>query len=87
MQIQQKHPATVVIIFPYLPCSDSPAFQGVSIFFGVLFSLGSTSAVANAVSGIVITYTRALKIGDRIKINNTEGRAVGRYAAHQHYHW
>jgi len=69
---------TVVIIFPYLPGSGSPAFQGVSIFFGVLFSLGSTSAVANVVAGIVITYTRAFKIGDRIKINDTEGRVIER---------
>lgn len=69
---------TVVIIFPYLPGSDSPAFQGVSIFFGVLFSLGSTSAVANVVAGIVITYTRAFKVGDRIKINDTEGRVIER---------
>ena len=55
---------TVIIVFPYLPGSSSPAFQGVSIFLGVLLSLGSTSAVANVVAGIVITYTRAFKIGD-----------------------
>jgi small-conductance mechanosensitive channel len=69
---------TMVIIFPYLPGSGSPAFQGVSIFLGVLFSLGSTSAVANVVAGIVITYTRAFKIGDRVKISNTEGDVMER---------
>ena len=69
---------TVVVVFPYLPGSDSPAFQGVSIFFGVLFSLGSTSAVANVVAGIVITYTRAFKVGDRVRINDTEGKVVER---------
>jgi len=69
---------TLVIIFPYLPGSESPAFQGVSIFLGVLLSLGSTSAVANVVAGIVITYTRAFKIGDRVKISNTEGDVIER---------
>lgn len=63
----------VIVAFPYFPGSDSPAFQGVSIFFGVLFSLGSTSAVANIVAGVILTYTRAFKIGDRVKIADTMG--------------
>ncbi len=63
----------LVFIFPYLPGSDSPAFQGISIFLGVLFSLGSTSAIANIVAGIVITYMRPFKIGDRVKIADTIG--------------
>ena len=71
---------TVIIVFPYLPGSSSPAFQGVSIFLGVLLSLGSTSAVANVVAGIVITYTRAFKIGDRVKISNPEGDVIERSA-------
>jgi small-conductance mechanosensitive channel len=70
----------LIIAFPYLPGSSSPAFQGVSIFLGVLLSLGSTSAVANVVAGIVITYTRAFKIGDRVKISNTEGDVIERSA-------
>lgn len=68
----------LVMVFPYLPGAGSPAFQGVSIFVGVLFSLGSTSAVANVVSGIVITYTRAFKIGDRVRIADTEGLIIER---------
>ena len=71
---------TLVVVFPYLPGSGSPAFQGVSIFLGVLLSLGSTSAVANLVAGIVITYTRAFRIGDRVKISDTEGDVVERSA-------
>jgi len=63
----------LVFIFPYLPGSDSPAFQGISIFLGVLFSLGSTSAIANIVAGIVITYMRPFKVGDRVKIADTIG--------------
>ncbi|MGB8473124.1 MAG: mechanosensitive ion channel domain-containing protein [Candidatus Acidiferrum sp.] len=64
---------TLVVIFPYLPGSKSPAFQGVSIFLGLLLSLGSTSAVANVVAGSVLTYTRAMKVGDRIQIGETVG--------------
>jgi small-conductance mechanosensitive channel len=71
---------TIVVVFPYLPGSDSPAFQGVSIFFGVLLSLGSTSAVANVVAGIVITYTRAFRIGDYVLISDTEGKIIERTA-------
>ncbi|MBN2175807.1 MAG: mechanosensitive ion channel [Bacteroidales bacterium] len=66
----------LVFIFPYLPGSDSPAFQGVSIFLGVLFSLGSTSAIANIVAGIVITYMRPFKIGDRVQIAGSIGDVV-----------
>lgn len=66
----------LVFMFPYLPGSDSPAFQGVSIFLGVLFSLGSTSAIANIVAGIVITYMRPFVIGDRVKIGDTIGDVV-----------
>ena len=64
---------TVVVVFPYLPGSRSPAFQGISIFLGVLFSLGSTSAVANIIGGVILTYTRAFHIGDRVKIADTIG--------------
>ncbi|OPY69568.1 MAG: Miniconductance mechanosensitive channel MscM precursor [Syntrophorhabdus sp. PtaU1.Bin050] len=62
-----------VMAFPYLPGSESPAFKGISIFLGVLFSLGSTSAVANVVAGIILNYTRAFSVGDRVKIGDVEG--------------
>lgn len=63
----------LVMAFPYLPGSSSDAFKGVSIFLGVLFSLGSSSAVANVVAGVVLTYTRAFKVGDFIKIGVNTG--------------
>lgn len=67
---------TAVVIFPYLPWAKSPAFRGVSIFLGVLLSLGSTSAVANVVAGVILTYMRAFKIGDRVQIADTTGDVV-----------
>lgn len=69
---------TLVIIWPYLPGSDSPAFKGVSIFLGVLFSFGSTSAISNVVAGIVITYMRPFLVGDRVKIGDSLGDVVER---------
>jgi small-conductance mechanosensitive channel len=67
---------TAVVAFPYLPGSKSPAFQGVSIFLGLLFSLGSTSAIANVVAGTVLTYTRAFQVGDRVKIADATGDVI-----------
>ena len=65
-----------IIIFPYLPGSKSPVFQGVSVFIGIIFSLGSTSIIGNIVSGLVITYMRPFKIGDRIKIGDFFGNVI-----------
>jgi len=65
-----------VVIFPYLPGSDSKVFQGVTVFLGVLFSLGSSSAISNMVSGIVLTYMRPFKIGDRVKVGEITGDVI-----------
>ena len=67
---------TVVVAFPYLPGSNSPAFKGVSIFLGVLLSLGSSSAVANIVAGVLLTYTRAFHVGDFVQISDTMGIVI-----------
>jgi small-conductance mechanosensitive channel len=65
-----------VIIFPYLPGSNSPAFRGVTVFLGLLISLGSSSAIANVIAGLVITYMRPFKIGDRVKIGEVTGDII-----------
>jgi small-conductance mechanosensitive channel len=67
-----------VVVFPYLPGSHTEAFKGISIFLGVLFSLGSSSAVSNVVAGTVLTYTRAFRIGDRVRIGDTIGDVTER---------
>jgi len=67
---------TLVVVFPYLPGSSSPAFRGVSLFLGVLFSLGSTSAVANIVAGVILTFMNAFSVGDRVKIADTVGDII-----------
>ncbi|QOJ35822.1 MAG: mechanosensitive ion channel family protein [Nitrospira sp.] len=62
-----------IAIFPYIPGSQSEAFRGVSVFLGVLFSLGSAGAVSNAIAGIILTYMRPFQLGDRVKIADTVG--------------
>lgn len=65
-----------VIAFPFLPGFGSRAFQGVSVFVGVVLSLGSTAAVANMIAGIVLVYMRALSPGDRVRIGETTGEVI-----------
>lgn len=62
-----------VMMFPFLPGSDSAVFQGVSVFIGIIFSLGSSSVISNIVAGMVITYMRPFKVGDHIKLGDITG--------------
>ncbi|TRU72712.1 MAG: mechanosensitive ion channel family protein [Microcystis viridis Mv_BB_P_19951000_S69] len=65
-----------IVAFPYLPGFDSPAFRGVSVFLGLLLSLGSTSAIANVIGGIILIYTRAFRIGDHIQVGDVIGDLI-----------
>lgn len=62
-----------ILAFPYIPGAQTRAFQGVSLFVGVLFSLGSTGIISNIIAGIVLTFSRAFRVGDRVKIGNEVG--------------
>ena len=70
----------LVIMFPHLPGSDSDAFKGISIFLGVLISLGSSSAISNAIAGIVISYMRPFQVGDWIKSGEIIGAVIEKNA-------
>jgi small-conductance mechanosensitive channel len=63
----------IVVAFPYIPGSGSDAFKGVSLFLGVVFSLGSSSVISNVIAGYTMTYRRAFKRGDRIQIGEHIG--------------
>jgi small-conductance mechanosensitive channel len=65
-----------VLAFPYLPGFDSPAFRGISVFLGLLLSLGSTSAITNVIGGIILIYTRAFRIGDHIQVGDVIGDII-----------
>jgi small-conductance mechanosensitive channel len=68
----------LIVAFPYLPGAKSPAFRGISIFVGVLLSLGSSSAVANAIAGLILTYMRSFLAGDWVQIGDNMGEVVER---------
>ena len=65
-----------IVIFPYLPGSGSSAFQGVSILLGLLISLGSSSTISNGMAGIFITYMRAFRENDWIKVGDYIGMVI-----------
>ncbi len=68
----------LIIVFPYLPGSHTDAFKGVSIFLGVVISLGSGSAVSNMMAGVVLAYMRPFRVGDRVRISDTMGDVIAK---------
>lgn len=66
----------VAMIYPYLPGAKSGVFQGISIFVGLILSLGSSTVISNIIAGMVITYMRPFRVGDRIKLNETVGNVL-----------
>ena len=66
----------IAMIYNYLPGSDTGVFQGISVFIGLIISLGSSTMIANLMAGLVITFMRPFKVGDRIKLNDTTGDII-----------
>ena len=66
----------VIMIWPYLPNSESQAFRGVAAFLGLLITFGSAGMIANVVGGIMLTYMRAFRVGDRVRIADTVGDVI-----------
>ena len=62
-----------MVSYPYIPGSQSAAFKGISIFLGVLFSLGSSSLLSNIIAGYTMAYRRAFHVGDRIQVGEVMG--------------
>src|SRR5690554_5437493 len=69
-----------VVLWPYLPGSDSPIFKGVSVFLGFLFTFGSAGSLSNVIAGLVLTYMRLFTIGDRVKIGDVTGDVIEKSA-------
>jgi small-conductance mechanosensitive channel len=66
----------LIVAYPYIPGSESAAFKGISIFMGVVFSLGSSSAISNITAGYLMTYRRVFKVGDRVKVGDVIGDVI-----------
>ncbi len=66
----------LAVAFPYLPGSDSAAFRGVSVFAGLLVTLGSAGIVGQAMSGLVLMYSRSFRVGDYVRIGDIDGTVL-----------
>jgi small-conductance mechanosensitive channel len=66
----------VVIAYPYIPGSNSLAFKSISVFAGILFSLGSSSAISNVIAGYILIYRRVFVVGDVVTIGDVFGRVT-----------
>ena len=66
----------IAMIYPYLPGAKSGVFQVISVFIGLIVSLGSSTVIGNVIAGLVITYMRPFKLGDRIQLNDTTGNVI-----------
>jgi small-conductance mechanosensitive channel len=66
-----------VVIYPYIPGSDTEAFKGIGIFAGALFTLGASGMAGNIVGGLALTFAGTFHVGDRVKIGDVVGDVVG----------
>ncbi|MDN0075118.1 mechanosensitive ion channel family protein [Crenobacter sp. SG2303] len=66
----------LVVAYPYIPGSESAAFKGISIFIGLVLSLGSSTAISNLIAGYLMTYRRVFKVGDRVKVGDVTGEVI-----------
>lgn len=63
----------VVMAYPYLPGAESEAFKGMSVLIGLMVTVGGSSLVSQAASGMVLMYSRTLRVGEYVRINDHEG--------------
>jgi small-conductance mechanosensitive channel len=63
----------IAIAYPYLPGAETDAFKGVSVLVGLMVSIGASSLVGQAASGLILMYTRAFRVGEYVRIGDTEG--------------
>jgi len=63
----------LAVAYPFLPGASSEAFTGLSVLFGLMLTLGSTGLVTQGMSGLVVVYSRALRKGDFVEVNNVQG--------------
>ncbi|MDI9238586.1 mechanosensitive ion channel family protein [Lysobacter sp. LF1] len=63
----------IAMAYPYLPGAETDAFKGLSVFVGLMVSLGASSVVAQAAGGFTLLYSRTMLPGDVVRIDETEG--------------
>jgi len=65
-----------VMAYPYLPGSGTDAFKGLSVLVGLMVSLGASSLVGQAASGLILMYTRTIRQGEYVEIASHQGTVV-----------
>jgi len=63
----------IIVIYPFLPGSDSSVFKGVSVFVGAVITFGGRSSIDNLISGVILTYNKTFEVGDRVRVGNAIG--------------
>jgi small-conductance mechanosensitive channel len=63
----------IIVAFPYIPGSDTPAFRGITVLAGLMISLGSSSLISQFVGGLLVVYNRTCRVGDYVRIGEHEG--------------
>ena len=66
----------IVVAYPYIPGSGTDAFKGISVFVGLMISLGSTGIINQVMSGLFVVYSRALRPGEWVQVNDVEGEVL-----------
>jgi small-conductance mechanosensitive channel len=66
----------LVMAYPYLPGSGTEAFKGLSVLVGLMISLGASSIVGQAASGLILMFTRTMRVGEYVSISDKEGTVV-----------
>ncbi|MCB1954205.1 MAG: mechanosensitive ion channel [Rhodocyclaceae bacterium] len=66
----------VAMAYPYLPGAQTEAFRGLSVLVGLMISLGASSIVGQAASGLILMYTRTLRVGEYVAVGDAEGRVM-----------
>jgi small-conductance mechanosensitive channel len=66
----------LAMAYPYLPGSQTQAFKGLSVLVGLMVSIGASGTVSQAASGLMLMYTRAYRVGECVRIQDTEGTVV-----------
>ena len=63
----------LILSYDFLPGAQSDVFKGVSVFIGLIVSLGSSGVMNQVMSGMMVTYSRAVRVGDFVRIGEVEG--------------
>ena len=66
----------IIVAYPYIPGSSTDAFKGLSVFLGLVISLSSTGIINQIMSGLFVVYSKTLKTGEWVKVNETEGKVL-----------